>query len=322
LTLKGKTFPSAQVTVMESGAVIGTTTSNPAGMFSKTLYAMMPGVHDVALHAVDAAGTVSQTTTLSVSLALGEDTTVSNIILSPTLQLTTTEIHKGNTITIYGYAASTSTVVISITTLSTHSVSVNNDGFWTYTLATSDLTLGDYSVFAHSTVPPGYQSVTSQTRNFKIIAAPTTSAATATPGTATSAVTAAPTKKPSSFPTTSYFTQAPRQVRRITSVPTVKPPLKTATRPLATAKKVSPIPTLPAPLKSFFEEAALVEAKTAKNKTAYIIESRASLIKALTKWVTERNKKVKPKTKLKCDFDGDGKCTLKDLSIMLHYVKK
>jgi len=196
LTLSGRTSPNAQVTVKENGSVLGTTTADSQGLFSKSLLAQDPGIHSIDLYAADSNNKTTSTVTYSVSLTLGTETTLSNIILPPTITLSGEGIAKGDNLKISGSAVPSSTVTIFINGTS-HSYSTSksttsgSDGTWEYNFGTGDLALGDYKVEAKTSTTDGYQSESSEIKNFKIQTAPTTT-------TAPSSVTSTPT--PTSYP--------------------------------------------------------------------------------------------------------------------------
>jgi len=203
LTLSGRTSPNAQVTFIENGAVIGTTTANSSGLFSKTLEAMESGIHSIGIYATNSNSETTSTVTYSVSLTLGTETTLSNIILPPTITLSGEGIARGDTLRISGSAVPSSTVTIFINGTS-HSFSTSKTttsatgGTWEYSYSTSDLSLGDYKVEAKTSTTDGYQSESSEIKNFKIQTAPTVTpgpTATSTPGPAATSTTA-PTPTP------------------------------------------------------------------------------------------------------------------------------
>jgi len=199
LTLSGKTSPNAQVTVVESGAVVGTTTADANGDFSKSLLAQTAGVHSIGIYSTDSYNVTSSTVNYSVSLTALQETTLSNIILPPTISLSSSELTKGDNLEISGLTAPSSTVSLFITSPTvTKTTTSANSGKWSYTYSTGDLETGDHTVYAKTTTSAGYQSESSKIKSFKIKAAPTATpapAATATP-TPAPAATATPTPVP------------------------------------------------------------------------------------------------------------------------------
>lgn len=156
-------------------------------------------------------------------------------------------------------------------------------------------------------------------------------AATEVPPTKVNPTSPLPTKILVSSSLPRFFTLAPREVNRAALMPSAfptakpakdKPFLVVATLPFDAAEGENRASVLPPVLKSFLEETAMFETKVIPRNSVLKIESRAALVKLLAKWAALRKKKPAPKTKLKCDFNDDGKCTVKDLSIMFHFVQK
>lgn len=197
LTLSGKTSPNASVTVIESGSVVGTTTADASGNFSKSLLAQTPGIHNIGIYATDAKGVTTSTVTYSVSLASLVETTLSNIVLPPTINLSGTGIAKGETVDIYGYGVVSSTISLLITGQTMVNTTSDSSGYWKYSFGTGNLTVGStYDVYAKVTTTVGYQSESSKTLSFKIQTAPTATPAPTATSTPTSEVTATPSPVP------------------------------------------------------------------------------------------------------------------------------
>ncbi|MBM3205451.1 hypothetical protein FJZ41_01205 [Candidatus Shapirobacteria bacterium] len=193
MTFSGKTSPLAQVSFLESGAVLGTTTANTAGDFNKSLLLQNPGLHTYSVFTTDTNGDVSSTVNYSVSLINGTETTLSNIILPPTINLSATDIGQGDTFKISGLTVIASTVTLFINgTSHTYSTSVGTtseaDGTWIYNFGTGGLAIGNYNIYAKTNTTGGYQSEASEILNFKIQAAFTPTSAAGTPGAPTTAV--------------------------------------------------------------------------------------------------------------------------------------
>lgn len=197
LTLSGKTSPEATVTVVENGVVVGTTTADSQGNFSKSLLAQTAGVHSMGIYSTDKNGMTTSTVNYSVSLTAFMETTLSNIILPPTVSLAGTEITKGDTLEISGLSVPSSTITLFISsTTTTKSVTSSSNGFWNYSYATGDLETGDHSLYAKTITSAGYQSEASQTMSFKVNPAPTVTPAPAATSTPVPVTTVSPTPSP------------------------------------------------------------------------------------------------------------------------------
>lgn len=274
LTFSGKTSPGALVTLVENGAVVGTTIADNQGNFSKSLLAQTPGVHLIGIYATDENTLTTPTVNYSVSLTASVETTLSNIILPPTISLSTNALDKGNSLGISGLSVPVSTVTLFISsTTTTKTVSSGSDGSWSYSLNTGDLEQGDHSVYAKTTVTVGYQSESSTILSFKVNPAPTPTSGPETASTLVSTTAISPAV---------FLTSA---VPTVTIVPT--------------------IPTIPAILAIFdIDRSGRIEL--------------SELFEAVKAWVTEWREK--PLEEARCDLNGDGKCNLIDLSILLYYV--
>ncbi len=181
LLISGKTSPEALVTFTENDSVLGTTSALSDGTFSKRFTAQTAGLHQIKIYAKDSAGVTSSTVTQSLSLTGQTETSLSNVILPPTISLDKSTVAQGETVTVSGRTAPAATVAIFVfeTRIANVTSSAAN-GAWSYSLDTSSISLGDQRIYAKTTTTEGYQSQTSQTLTLKINQ-PTTVTATPTP---------------------------------------------------------------------------------------------------------------------------------------------
>jgi len=115
LTLKGLTSPDSQVTIKESGAVVGTTVAGVDGSFSKSLLNQTSGMHTVSIYSTDKNGLTTATVTYSISLTAFAETTLANIILPPTISLAQSQVIKGENLGVSGLAVPSSTITLVVT---------------------------------------------------------------------------------------------------------------------------------------------------------------------------------------------------------------
>lgn len=173
MTFSGKTSPNAQVSFSENNSILGTTIANSEGDFNKSLLSQAPGIHNYAIYTTDTNGQLSSTVNYSISLSIGTETTLSNIILPPTINLSGANVEKDDTFNLSGLTVTSSTITLFISGVS-HSYSVTkslisrNDGNWSYDFDTDGLSIGDYRVYAKTTTTDGYQSEVSETKSFKV----------------------------------------------------------------------------------------------------------------------------------------------------------
>jgi len=203
LTLSGKTSPQAQVTIMEQEVVVGTTTADSNGSFSKTLTGLEEGVYQISLYASDIENETTSTIVYSIALTAGTDTALGNIILPSTIFLSDEEIVKGDNLKISGYGVPSSNMTIFINNTDntlTETAIVGIDGYWEYDFNTSELDEGDRSLYVKISTIEGYQSEASKTMNFKIQPIPTPVSTSGTAETSVSTSTPSPTSISSPIP--------------------------------------------------------------------------------------------------------------------------
>jgi len=280
LTLKGLASPNSQVTIKESGAVVGTTTAGVDGSFSKSLLNQTSGMHTVSIYSTDKNGLATATITYSISLTAFAETTLANIILPPTVSFAQSQITKGENLGVSGLAAPSSTITLVVTnsvdsTTQTETAVSLADGSWSFSFDTNDSVAGiDYVVTVRVTTSAGYQSEASSPLSFTLNPAPTSAPA------------------PTSTPT-------PSAVSTIT--PTVTPILTLI--PTST-----PTPVLPIAVALFDING---------NDKIEKEEILPALKKWVNIWRTALVEKIE---KLTCDLNNDGKCNLVDFSILMYYV--
>ncbi len=162
ITLSGKTSPSAIVTISEDNAIVGTTSADSLGNFTKTLDSQNEGLHEFSIYATDTSSTVTAVTTVSLSAAAFENTSVSNIILPSTMYITNTNVDQGDPITLSGYGVPSSTIQVYISTVTGFSTTTSDsNGYWTYTIDTTNVSGGEHSVYVKVVTPSNYTSLSS-----------------------------------------------------------------------------------------------------------------------------------------------------------------
>jgi hypothetical protein len=158
LNVVGYAYPGATITIMRDGEIVGTTTGSGEGTFSYVSNNMSAGSYIFGFWAEDTAG--RRSVILSVPVTLGGGAThVRNIVIAPTIQLTSADsIEAGESISIAGAATPNSRVRIKVgptdeefTTTST-GFSV---GTYTFSLATTDFEDGEYDISARTELTPG-----------------------------------------------------------------------------------------------------------------------------------------------------------------------
>lgn len=166
----GLVSPYATVTISEGSGVLATTVADGQGTFNQKLYAQTPGVHTYKIYATDRRGVTTATVSYSVSLTAQAETTLGEIVLPPSLQLSSSELNQGDFLTLSGSTPPWATVSLFFTGgRRTTQVIAGEDGSWEYRLEMADLTAGSsYEVSARVSTASGRQSEVSTVLAFKI----------------------------------------------------------------------------------------------------------------------------------------------------------
>lgn len=194
----GYASPNSQIVVKEDGSVVGTTTSDSGGNWTKTISVAVPSNHTYELYATDTSSLATATISYSLSVAGGTTTSIGNIVMPSTITL------NGSTLSGKSYPSSSLTLTSNLG--DTLTLTVPTSGIWSLDLTTW-LSGGPHSISAVSSIG-SYLSLNSSSVSYT---APTPSPSpTQTP-------TPAPTNPTSSSPSLATPTPSP------TTTPTPKP---------------------------------------------------------------------------------------------------
>ncbi|MBD3208322.1 MAG: hypothetical protein GF370_02635 [Candidatus Nealsonbacteria bacterium] len=168
--LRGRTSPSAFLTILKAGQVAGTLLANDSGLFTKEISGLEGGDYEFAIWAEDGQNRYSQTLRFPLEVLGGTKTTVSGIFLSPTIEIQDHLVERGESIIISGETFPGSEINILVSP-SGEIKKTNSDsnGEWSYNLDTSLLERGNYQVKANSLASDGRQSEFSQLLYFSVI---------------------------------------------------------------------------------------------------------------------------------------------------------
>lgn len=172
LQITGYTAPQTFITFTKEGTVMGTDIATPLlGYFAKQFTGLTPGSQNITLYGVDSSNLITAPVPLSLYLPPYQQTTVSNLLLSPTLQLDSLEVVQGNDLVATGSAKPNSTITIfTDTPLRTYQATASATGLWSYTINnTSEYVIGDYRIFTIAQDESAIQSLTSISLNFSIL---------------------------------------------------------------------------------------------------------------------------------------------------------
>ena len=168
VTLQGKAYPNAPLTVLKDGQVAAITKADSFGDFKIQLTTITAGAYTFGIWAEDKDGVKSVTFSFTVTVIAGTVTTISGIFIPPTINLSQQNVSRGEILDIYGQTAPQSNVDVHIYSDEiVKKAEADKNGSWNYSLNTTDLNEGAHTTKAKSD-SNGLISTFSQTLSFYI----------------------------------------------------------------------------------------------------------------------------------------------------------
>lgn len=156
ISVTGRAYSSQTVNFLLDTETVGTVRTDSDGEFEFTTEAS-PGTATLGLWANDSDGTRSITLNNTFDVTQGAITNLNNVILPPTLRLSSQNVDPGDTLTISGASVPNSTVEIDFDEGDiTETASAGDDGDWELAFDTSRLSIAEHTVRARTIVgsPP------------------------------------------------------------------------------------------------------------------------------------------------------------------------
>lgn len=167
---KGRAYPQAFLTLSKNGQVIATFFANNLGLFEKEINGIAGGNYNFSIFAEDKKGRKSVTISFNVGVLTERTTTISGIYISPTIELTPTQVERGAEVSISGQVFPESEVNIFISSQElVKKTKATQGGDWTYQLDTGSLEEAEHQARAKALFQDGEQSPLSQTLNFLVV---------------------------------------------------------------------------------------------------------------------------------------------------------
>lgn len=170
LYISGYTGPGSFITLSTQSAVIATAGADELGAFAFSVTGLDDGNYTFSMSGTDTNGRSTATETIQLFLLKATLTTVTDIMLSPTIDVGKAIIQPGDTETIYGSARPGATINLFVESpLRSYSTTTDSTGAWSYTLdssTTSQFAPGQYRAYANVQDENGNQSIVSNTVNF------------------------------------------------------------------------------------------------------------------------------------------------------------
>jgi cysteine-rich repeat protein len=113
VTITGKAFPNATVNILIDGDTVGSVRTNSKGEFQFNVDTD-PGTSSFSFWATDSAGTRSLTVNTTFDVTQGAVTSLSGIMVPPTLRASSVTVNPGDTITLSGQTMPSATVEVAI----------------------------------------------------------------------------------------------------------------------------------------------------------------------------------------------------------------
>lgn len=150
VTIIGKAYPHSNVNILRDGTVIGVVAADAKADFTFTTSNITPGVTTFGIWAQDVNDLRSIALTVTFEVIAGSTTTVSGVLLPPTLDVDKKEVAKGEVINISGHTVPEVNIETEINSEHTiiRSVTANETGQWDLAFNTSPLEEGAHTARA------------------------------------------------------------------------------------------------------------------------------------------------------------------------------
>jgi len=150
--------------------VAATFLAESSGLFEKELTGISGGVYIFGIWAEDTEGRKSVTLSFTVSILEGVMTTISGIFISPTIELSPTQVERGDKVDIFGQSFPESKVNVFVSSQETVKETLaDKKGKWAYKVDTAPIEEGEHKARAKALYGDGEQSPFSQTLSFLVL---------------------------------------------------------------------------------------------------------------------------------------------------------
>jgi hypothetical protein len=156
---QGKAYPFANIVIQKNGVVISSFKAESSGIFEKIINGVAGGTYNFSTYAEDKKGVISEALGFTLTVLQDKITTVSGIFIPPTISLFPSTAERGEKISIFGQSFPESEINLYFLP-QTELKKINSDinGNWLYSLDTSGLNKGDYTVKAMAIYKDGQSS--------------------------------------------------------------------------------------------------------------------------------------------------------------------
>lgn len=177
--LDGKAYPDALVNILKDGQFLTSLRADSKADFRTEIKDLTPGTYTFGLWAEDKNKLRSPTFTITFYVAPAVTTTVSGVLLPPTIKISKDALLKGEGLEISGQAIPDGKITTSIYQTKPYFKEIFQDaaivglqGDWLYLFDTKNLKEGDYEIKAKVSSKEGLLSIFSKTLSLEISLAP------------------------------------------------------------------------------------------------------------------------------------------------------
>lgn len=169
IILKGRAYPNAAITVFKDGSVAATPKAGLDANFQEEI-SVVGGVYTFSVYAIDSENRRSLTSSFTVNAPANMTTTISDIVIAPTIGADKSEVKIGNDIKFFGYSFPQSqvNVIINSETAIADKASSDKFGYWSYDLDSELLEKGDHTTKSQTVTPDDLKSPFSDSLAFRV----------------------------------------------------------------------------------------------------------------------------------------------------------
>jgi hypothetical protein len=151
----GRAYPLSRITILKDGQIVATTIAGQNATFDVLVDNLSATTYLFTVYADDAQNRRSAPFSFPVTITSGVTVNVSGIFISPTIDVDKSQVKQGDNLGIFGQAAPSSEVLISVHSAfeSFHRVTTDASGAYLYNLDTSPLEVGGHETKSKTILP-------------------------------------------------------------------------------------------------------------------------------------------------------------------------
>lgn len=149
---RGFAYPNSTVSLIKNGVLLGQVQAASNGSFEIHVHNLAPGTYSFGIRAEDGQKLQSKLLLFTIFISTSITTVVDGIFIPPTLTSDKVEVKKGESVVFSGTSIPNAEIRLSVTSQFEllKKVFASSSGFWTYTLDTASLTVGNYTARVRS----------------------------------------------------------------------------------------------------------------------------------------------------------------------------